>query len=115
MNGSGYLSQVATALANCINGIRNRSFTAYAYDDQVFIKLNIPGEFDINYKLSFTSPTLQYSVVSIYGVTGNSLINTQINFKGGSKEIGNRLIIDAGHLDKLNNNFCVFLGIIKTI
>jgi hypothetical protein len=105
MNGSGYLSQVASALANCINGIRNRSFTAYAYDDQVFIKLNIPGEFDIDYKLSFTSPTLQYSVVSIYGVTGNSLINTQINFKGGSKEVGNRLIIDAGHLDKLNNNF----------
>ena len=105
MNGSGYLSQVASALANCINGIRNRSFTAYAYDDQVFIKLNIPGDFDISHKLSFASPTSQYSVVSIYGISNNDLINTQINFKGGSKEVGNRLIIDAGHLDKLNNNF----------
>lgn len=103
-NASGYLPQVASALAGCINGIRNRTFTAYAYDEKVFIKLNPAGDFDTSYKLSFTSPSLDYSSISIDSNTGTTLINTQFNFSGGSKEIGNRLIIDAGHLDKINQN-----------
>jgi hypothetical protein len=105
INGSGYLSQVASALASCINEIRTRTFTAYAYDERVFIKLNTPGEYDSSYKLSYTSPTNDYSVSEIYGNSGSSLINSQFNFKGGSKETSNRLIMDAGHLDKLNQNF----------
>lgn len=105
INGSGYLTQVASALAACINGIRNKTFTAYVYDEKVFIKVNAAGEFDTAHKISFTSPTSNYSVLSIYGNIGS----TPINFKGGSKEIGNRLIIDAGHLDKITKNIDTIL------
>ena len=101
VNGSGYLTQVASAITTCINSIRNRTFTAYSYDEKVFIKLNSPGEFDAAHKVSFTSTTSNYSVLTIDGNTGIG----PFNFKGGSKEKGNRLIIDAGHLDKINQNF----------
>ena len=109
LNGGGYLHQVADALAGCINGIRNRTFTAYAYNEKVFIKLNPAGDFDTNYKVSFTSPSLNYSVITIHDTTGSSLIGNPLDFKGGSKEIGNRLIIDASHLTKINQNFKAIL------
>jgi hypothetical protein len=105
MNGGGSLSQVASALAGCINGIRNRAFTAYAYDERVFIKLNAIGDFDSTHKISFTSPTLDYSVITINDdYTGSSLSGAQFSFMGGSKEVGNRLIIDSGHLEKIKQN-----------
>ena len=106
MNGSGTASQIASALAGCINGIRNAAFSAYQYDDRVFIKLRPTGDFDNLHKISFVSPTSDYSVLTINDLyTGSQLVNTQFSFLGGSKEIGNRLILDAGHLDKINQNF----------
>ena len=106
MNGSGTASQIASALAGCINGIRNAAFSAYQYDDKVFIKLRPAGDFDSIHKISFVSPTSDYSVLTINDLyTGSQLVNTQFSFLGGSKEIGNRLILDAGHLDKINQNF----------
>jgi hypothetical protein len=105
MNGGGSTSQVASALVGCINGIRNRAFTAYAYDDRVFIKLNATGDFDSSHKISFVSPTLDYSVIAVNDdYTGSNLIGSQFSFMGGSKEIGNRLIIDSGHLEKIKQN-----------
>lgn len=106
MNGGGTPSQIASALCNCINGIRNKFFTAYAYNDRVFIKLNPAGDFDAVHKISFNSPAADYSVVTINDIyTDLDLVNSQFSFLGGSKEIGNRLIIDAGHLEKINQNF----------
>jgi hypothetical protein len=105
MNGGGTPSQIASALVGCINNIRNRTFTAFQYDDRVFIKLNSAGDFDNLYKISFTSPASDYSVVTINDTnTGALLIGSQFTFTGGSKEKGNRLIIDAGHLSKINQN-----------
>jgi len=106
MNGGGTASQIASALTGCINGIRNRTFTAYQYDDRVFIKANSPGDFDQLHKVSFFSPVNEYSVITINSIyTGNSLIGSTFSFMGGSKEAGNRLIIDAGHLSKIEANF----------
>jgi hypothetical protein len=106
MNGTGTPTQVVSALVGCINGIRNAAFTAYAYGDQVFIKLNTIGDFDAIHKISFTSPSSDYSVITVNDIyTNTDLIGSQIQFNGGSKEIGNRLILDAGHLKKINQNF----------
>ena len=106
MNGTGTSTQIASALAGCINGIRNAAFSAYQYDDRVFIKLRPAGDFDNLHKISFVSPTSDYSVLTINDLyTGSQLSGTQFSFLGGSKEIGNRLILDAGHLDKINQNF----------
>ena len=106
MNGTGTASQIASALTGCINGIRNAAFTAYTYDDQIFIKLNTIGDFDAIHKISFTSPSSNYSVITVNDIyTNTDLIGSQIQFNGGSKEIGNRLILDAGHLKKINQNF----------
>lgn len=106
MNGTGTPTQIASALAGCINGIRNASFSAYQYDDRVFIKLRPAGDFDSLHKISLFSPTSDYSVLRINDLyTGSQLINNQFSFLGGSKETGNRLILDAGHLDKINQNF----------
>ena len=106
MNGTGTASQIASALTGCINGIRNAAFSAYQYDDRVFIKLRPTGDFDTLHKISFVSPTSDYSVLTINDLyTGSQLVSTQFSFLGGSKEIGNRLILDAGHLTKINQNF----------
>jgi hypothetical protein len=106
MNGTGTSTQIASALAGCINGIRNAAFTAYQYDDRVFIKLRPAGDFDTLHKISLFSPTADYSVLTINDLyTGSQLVSTQFSFLGGSKEIGNRLILDAGHLTKINQNF----------
>lgn len=106
MNGTGTSIQIAKALTGCINGIRNASFSAYQYDDKVFIKLRPIGDFDTLHKISIVSPTSDYSVLTINDLyTGSQLINTQFTFLGGSKETGNRLIIDAGHISKINQNF----------
>ncbi|CAB4175723.1 hypothetical protein UFOVP972_334 [uncultured Caudovirales phage] len=106
MNGGGTAEQIATALAGCINGIRSRTFTAYQYNDRVFIKVNSPGDFDNLHKISFFSPVNEYSVITINSTnTGSSLIGSVFSFMGGSKETGNRLIIDAGHLSKIEENF----------
>lgn len=105
INGGGTASQIASALAGCINGIRNRTFTAYQYDDRVFIKANSPGDFDQLHKISFFSPINEYSVITINSThTGSALISSVFSFMGGSKETGNRLIIDAGHLSKIETN-----------
>lgn len=106
MNGTGTSTQIASALAGCINGIRNAAFTAYQYDDRVFIKLRPTGDFDTLHKISLFSPTADYSVLTVNDLyTGSQLVGAQFSFLGGSKEIGNRLILDAGHLDKINQNF----------
>lgn len=106
MNGTGTPTQIASALTGCINGIRNSAFTAYQYDDRVFIKLRPTGDFDDLHKISLFSPTADYSVLTINDLyTGSQLSGTQFSFLGGSKETGNRLILDAGHLDKINQNF----------
>ena len=104
LNSTGYLHNVAEALAECINGIRNRSFTAYAYNEKVFIKAKSPGNFDSQYSLKFNSMTSDYSILTIYGNSGSALTGNSLEFKGGSKELINRLIIDSGHLEKITNN-----------
>ena len=101
-NSTGYLNEVAEALAGCINGMRNRPFTAYVYKEYVFVKLNIPGDFDTLHKFSFSSPSNVYSPFTINEAT--DLQNKIFNFEGGSPETGNRLIIDAGHLGKIQQN-----------
>ena len=101
-NSTGYLTEVATALAGCINGMRNKQFTAYVYKEYVFIKLNIPGDFDSLHKLAFNSPSNNYSPVTINDTV--DVENKVFSFEGGSPETGNRLIIDAGHLQKIQDN-----------
>ena len=101
-NSTGYLTEVATALAGCINGMRNSQFTAYVYKEYVFIKLNIPGDFDSLHKLTFNSPSNNYSPLTINEIV--DIENKVFNFEGGSPETGNRLIIDAGHLQKIQDN-----------
>ena len=103
-NAEGLKSEIATAIAGCINGIRNASIRAYVYEDQVFIKSNVAGEYDEAYKIEFVSPTSNYSGVTIDLKTGSDLIGTLINFNGGSKFEGNRLVLDASHLNKINRN-----------
>ena len=97
INSSGELSEVAQALTDCINSIRNRTFTAYNYDNQVFIKLNAAGDLDTDYKVSFTSLIGDYSVLEILGDQGNTIKS----FIGGAPKGSARLIINSGHLEKL--------------
>lgn len=105
INGKGYPSQIATALAGAINGMRNTQFTAYAVNEWVFVKLRVPGEFDNQYSAKFTSPDSNYSTLSVHGKLDGSLVS----FVGGSPEKGNRLIIDAGHLSKIESKLNLLL------
>jgi hypothetical protein len=104
-NSTGYTNQIAQALADCINSVRTSAFSAYAYDDRVFIKMNAASDADLQNRVLFYSPTNIYTTIEVGGTAGSNLIGNQINFSGGSKEIGNRLIIDSGHLEKINQNF----------
>lgn len=99
---TGRESQAAAALAGCINNVRNRTFTAYAYNEHVFVICNVPGEFDELHKVSFESPQGEYGTVSIDGVAATDLIGLTKNFRGGTSLIGNRLVIDRLHFDKIS-------------
>ena len=101
-NADGLKSEIAKAIAGCINGIRNVSIKAYAYEDYVFIKSNVAGEYDNSYGIQFVSPTSNYSGVTIDLKTGSSLIGSKIKFNGGSRFSGNRLVLNASHLAKLS-------------
>ena len=104
-NGTGLKSEISEAIASCINNFRSRTFTAYAYQDHVFIKCNSAGDFDSLHKISFNSPLNAYSGVSLDGSSGTDLIGNIFTFAGGSKPTGNRLVIDRDHLDKITQQF----------
>lgn len=104
-NSIGLKSEISQAITNCINGIRNAAITAYAYNEYIFIKCNSPGEFDNSYGIQFNSPSGEYSNITVGGKTGSELIGTLINFEGGSREEGNRLILDSDHYNKIKENF----------
>lgn len=104
-NATGLAREIAKALEGCLNGVRNRDFTAYAYDDYVFIKCNVPGDFDQLHSLTFSSFTSQYSSIEINDKTANDLIGAAFAFAGGSRPVGNRLVLDKKHLSKIVNNF----------
>lgn len=104
-NGVGLPNEIAKAIASCLNGVRNRSFTAYAFNDYVFIKCNVAIENDSLYRLQFDSPNNLYSSVEIDSLSGISLISNEISFSGGSNFSGNRLVIDADHLSKITSEF----------
>jgi hypothetical protein len=101
-NPVGLANEVATAIAGCFNSLRNRTVTAYAYDEYVFIKCAAAGDFDSLHKLKFTSPSAQYSSVEIDETGGTQLVGTYFQFKGGSKATNNRLVIDRDHLAKID-------------
>jgi hypothetical protein len=99
---TGRANQIASAIAGCINNIRNRTFTAYAYNEHVFIICNSPGEFDELHKISFVSPQEEYGSLSIDGVPVSEIIGSTKDFRGGSKPVGNRLVVDRLHFDKIS-------------
>lgn len=101
VNAVGLANEISSAIAGCLNSFRSRTFIAYAYNEYVFIKCTSPGDFDATHRILFNSPTLQYSSVELDGATGAAITNTILNFKGGSRPSGNRLIIDREHYQKL--------------
>jgi len=111
-NGKGLVNEIATGLAGALNSTRNRTFTAYSFEDWVFIKCNTPGDFDNLHKIKYTSPTLDYTRVVLGDTEEDNLINTLITFTGGSKFAGNRLVINYNHFQKIKNNLAELL--IKT-
>lgn len=103
-NSGGSPEEISKAISECINRIRNISIKSYSIDEYVFIKSRVAGNYDNNIKLQFSSPTLDYLGIEIDKKTGGDLVNNLISFKGGSIEEGNRLIIDAGHIIKIEDN-----------
>lgn len=95
----------ASALAGALNGVQNKTFAAYAFNEYVFIICTVPGDFDSQHKISFFSPIGDYSTCSIELASGSALIGSIFDFQGGNKVDGNRLVIDAGHLSKINQEF----------
>jgi hypothetical protein len=100
-NAVGLAKEIASAIASCINNFKNRTFTAYAYNEYVFIKCNSPGDFDAAHKISFFSPTLQYDSIELDGAADSTLTGAIFDFKGGSRFAGNRLVIDKEHYQKV--------------
>jgi hypothetical protein len=105
INGDGYIPNITSALAGALNAMRNTNFSAYAVNEYVFIKLNISGDFDNIYSVLHTSPENTYHNLTINGNNGN----VSVYFNGGSPEKGNRLIIDADHLSKIEQNISSIL------
>lgn len=104
-NATGLAKEIAKAIEGCLNKVRNRDFTAYAYDDHIFIKCNVPGNFDAIHKLTFSSFYSQYSSIEINDTTDNDIIGQSFNFVGGSRFAGNRLVLNKKHLSKIKDNF----------
>ena len=103
-NIDGSIQQVATALTGCLNGIRHSRFEAFAFNEYVFIKVNVPGDSDVDYKIEFSPFSTTYTGITVNGTTGDGLISTLINFKGGSRSNKNRLVISSDHNQKILDN-----------
>ncbi len=102
-NVDGTKLEVAKSLAGCLNNIRRGSVTAQVFNEYVFIKANVNGDYDSLYKMSFDSQLNDYSGITINDVTGTDL-NSLINFDGGSiNNDSNRLIIDYSHFEKIKS------------
>jgi hypothetical protein len=112
-NAEGSKLENAVALAGCINKIRRGSIRAYVYNEYVFIRCNIAGDYDNDYSLEFISPSLDYSGITITDITGDDLIGTNIKFEGGSRTEGNRLIIDYDYFERINTRIDDIL--VKTV
>lgn len=109
-NATGTLDEISLAIEGCLNNIRSRSYKVITIDDgYIFIKASSAGDHDSKYAISFYSDVSIYDNIEIDKLTGNNLINNTIYFKGGSKESGNRLIMDAEQFDKLNSNISTSL------
>jgi hypothetical protein len=103
-NIDGLQSEISSALTRCINGVRRKKFFAYAFNEYVFIKCSVPGDYDSTMALSFQSIVGLYSGIEINGSTGNALIGSIYQFEGGSQYDRNRLVIDVGHRSKIESN-----------
>jgi hypothetical protein len=103
-NSTGLKSEIASALAGCINGIAVKQFKAYAFNEYVFIKFTVAGDFDSTCNLEFVPSDLDFSKLTINGSTGSTLSNSLIPFEGGSRPEGNRLILDSSNLQKVRSN-----------
>ena len=105
--------EIAQSLAGCINNIRRGSMKAYVFNEYVFIKCNVAGDYDSSYAISFESQYGDYSGVTVSDVTGTDLISNHITYQGGSITSGNRLIIDYSHYEKIKSRLDDIL--VKTI
>lgn len=103
-NPTGLVNEKASAIATCINAIRNLPVKAYSFNEYIFIKANSPGEFDSAFKIEFSSPLNVYSNITIGEVTGNDLIGNLIKFEGGSREQGNRLVLSYDNYNRIKDN-----------
>jgi hypothetical protein len=111
-NAEGSKLENAVALAGCINKIRRGSFKAYVYDEYVFIRCNVAGDYDKDYALEFFSPYAEYTT-TISDITSADLIGANIKFEGGCRTEGNRLIIDYAHFEKVKSRLDDIL--VKTV
>lgn len=112
-NPTGLVNEKTSAIVNCINAIRNIPVKAYAVKDYIFIKANSPGEFDNSFGIEFSSPLNIYSNIIIGDITGPDLIGNVVNFKGGSREQGNRLILSQDNYTRIEENLDNIL--VKTV
>lgn len=103
-NASGTPNEIAQAIKGCLNNIRNRSFRVTQIDEYVFIKASSAGDYDNRFGLEFFSLTSNYSTIEIAEQTGSNLVSNVFRFEGGSRFVGNRVIIDIGQKQKLIDN-----------
>jgi len=101
-NADGTEIERTKSLTGCINAIANANLKALQYNDYIFIKSNVAGDYDSTYSLEFISSSSVYDGLTINDVTGTDLINNVINFEGGCRA-DNRVIIDSAHFNKINS------------
>lgn len=102
-NATGTIDQVVSTMAKCINSIRNKGFTAYAYNNRIFLKANTPGFYDDRFSIMLTLNAASYDNISVFDMTGAAALDQkQIFFRGGSE--GYQLLLDYAHFDKVQAN-----------
>lgn len=113
-NNKGSVSEIASAISNCLNKIRNRTFKSYQYKDTIIIKCSVAGDYDNNYYLEFYSSSNNYLNIIIGDIENSDLVSNKIQFEGGSiSNKNNRLVLDSGHFLKIKSNIDKIL--VKTI
>lgn len=103
-NGTGTPEQIVSAIEGCLKEFTHISYKAITMDEYLFIKVAASGDHDDKFALEFTSDIGIYTTVEIKETTGNDLIGNILTFSGGSKESGNRLIVEAENRDKIEAN-----------
>lgn len=103
-NVGGTVEKMVDTIARMLNAVRAKGFTAYSFENRLFIKANSSGNTDERFStfLQFINDK-SYTTTSVFEIKGKEKLHgVKINFRGGGP--GFQVTMDADNYEKIKAN-----------